>query len=181
MLVELLYDRLESHKLHHCVGHLPAPQGGQALVQAVDTFILQDLVEAGDEVSRELTCVAGLDTDLNGLEGAQGTVSDDFGAGGGNGPADLFILDTVLFTYDALVDILEHFVEAELSHALGTVAQQGRCEPKGHACHPFLGHQHLNPLHHVRVSLRLTHLIPAFHNVHRGHTCMSQTTCQRST
>ena len=62
------------------------------------------------------------------FEGGKRDVSDEFSAGRGDGKTNSLVLDGVLFASCCLEDILEDFVEAELSEALSGVAQEG-CVP----------------------------------------------------
>ena len=59
-----------------------------------------------------------------GFPGAEENISDDLSAGGGDEETDSLVLCGLL-SKNTLVHILEHFVESELSEALGTVANEG--------------------------------------------------------
>ena len=61
------------------------------------------------------------------LEGSKEGVGDDLSAGGGGEETDGLVLSS-LGAESLLVDILEDFVETELSEALGRVADEG-CVP----------------------------------------------------
>ena len=65
--------------------------------------------------------------DTYGFPWAEEHVSDDLSAGRGDEEADSLVLSG-LFSENALIDILEHFVESKLSEALETVANK-RGEP----------------------------------------------------
>jgi len=58
------------------------------------------------------------------FHGAEGDISDDLSGGGGDGETDGLVLGG-LVSEGILVDILEDFVETELSESLGTVADEG--------------------------------------------------------
>ena len=62
-----------------------------------------------------------------GFPWAEEDVSNDLGASGGYQETDSLVLSG-LVSKSALIDILEHFVESELSEALETVANE-RGEP----------------------------------------------------
>lgn len=59
-----------------------------------------------------------LDFQLDGFPWAQENVSNDLGRSRCDGPSDLFVFFSVLFSYDSLIHILEDFVEAELAEPL---------------------------------------------------------------
>ena len=65
--------------------------------------------------------------DTYGFPWAEEHVCDDLSAGRGDEEADSLVLSG-LFSENALIDILEHFVESKLSEALETVADE-RGEP----------------------------------------------------
>ena len=62
-----------------------------------------------------------------GFPWAEENISDDLSASGGDEETDSLVLCSLL-SKNTLVDILEHFVESELSEALETVANE-RGEP----------------------------------------------------
>ena len=63
-----------------------------------------------------------MDKKTYGLEGAKKAVSNDFGAGGGEGESNGLVLLGVLLSGDTSVDILEDLIESELSESLGGVS-----------------------------------------------------------
>ena len=65
--------------------------------------------------------------DTYGFPWAEEDVSDDLSAGRGDEETDSLVLCGLL-SKNALIDILEHFIESKLSEALGTVADE-RWEP----------------------------------------------------
>ena len=56
---------------------------------------------------------------------AEGDISDELSAGGGHSESNSLVLDGVFGTSSGSEDILEHLVETELAHALGTVSDEG--------------------------------------------------------
>mmetsp|Transcript_13057 Transcript_13057/g.22034 ORF Transcript_13057/g.22034 Transcript_13057/m.22034 type:complete len:302 (+) Transcript_13057:28-933(+) len=137
--VEVLHDLLEGHELHDGVGHLSGPEGLQTLVESVGSLgRVHELVSLGG-LGGEGSLVGGLHPDLEGLEGAEEAVSNDFGAGGGEGESDSLVLLGVLLAGDASVDILEDLVESELSESLGGVSNEGGEPSNGESLESLLG------------------------------------------
>merc|ERR1712156_1267788 len=97
--------------------------GVRALVEAVPALGVHDLRPALASGSGECASVAGLHAHLQGLHGAEEDVGNDLSAGGGDKETDSLVL-IGLGTEGSPVDILEHFVEAELSEALHAVADE---------------------------------------------------------
>jgi hypothetical protein len=177
----LFNDSFESNKLHYSVRHLSAPERGKTFIQTIGSFILQDLIETSYEVGGELSFLRCLDSDLASFKGAQGTISNDFSTGTRNSPSDPLILDSVVISNDSLEDVLEHFIESELSHTLSGITQKSRGKAKSKSTDSFLSSQHLDALHHIRVHLRFTYLVSTLHNVYRGNTSMGQPTRHSTT
>ena len=65
VLVEGLHGALEASELHHGVGDLSAPQGNQGLVEAIDSFLAEDLGEGASQGGGEGADGRGLDPHLD--------------------------------------------------------------------------------------------------------------------
>jgi hypothetical protein len=61
---------------------------------------------------------------FQGFPWAEQDISDDFCTGGGDGKTYSLVLSGILCAHRALVDILEDFIETELSEALHRVSDQ---------------------------------------------------------
>src|SRR5690606_36229825 len=83
--------------------------------------------------ARELR--AGLHAHLDGLERAQGHVSDDLGGRGGGSPDEVLVLGLVGLAEVAAEQVLEVLVETELARALHSVAGKSRAPALHQAGH----------------------------------------------
>jgi len=126
--VEHLYSLFESDELHDSVGDLSGPEGSETLVETVDTFISSDLSKTFSEGDGESSNLGSLDSDLNGFPRAQEDVSNDFSRSGRKSPTDTLVFNGVFGTNDAGEDILEEFVETELSETLKGITDQSGSE-----------------------------------------------------
>jgi len=124
VLVEGTDGLLESNELHDGVGDLSAPEGSNALVEAVPALSLHDLGPRLTEGGGEGALVRSLHSNFSGFEGAERDVGDELSAGGGDGKTDGLVLGGVLLADSELVDIFEDLVEAELAEALSTVTHE---------------------------------------------------------
>lgn len=76
--IERFNDLFESDELHDGVGDLSSPKGSQTLVESTSAFSSSHLVVSLEERGGESTRLGGLHSDLNGFEGAQEAISNDF-------------------------------------------------------------------------------------------------------
>lgn len=120
-LAQLLVDEvdglLEGREFTHGVGDLAAPERGDALVEAGDAFLLDDLGPALPESVR-VGGERGLHADLDGLERAQEDVGDELGAGAG---AQVDERAVRVREQLVAVHVLEHLVKPVLAHPLEAV------------------------------------------------------------
>lgn len=123
--VEGFDDLFESDELHNGVGDLSSPKGSQTLVKSTSAFSSGHLVVSLEERGGESARLGGLHSDLDSFEGAQEDVSNDFCGTRSDRPTDSLVLDGVLLTNDALIDVLEDFVETEFTEALEGVTNEG--------------------------------------------------------
>jgi hypothetical protein len=122
LLVDLADRALESRELDHGVGDLARPQRVQAFVQPTESFLRDNFAPALTEVvgvGRQ----GGLHADLDGFEGTEEDVGDEFGGRGGAEIDDC--LGSIGEELLAVV-VLEDFVGAVFACALERVADEGR-------------------------------------------------------
>lgn len=117
-----------------------------------------------------------LDLELGGFPRTEQKISDDLGRAGGHGPADLFVLVSVLLSNNFLVDILEDLVETELAETLEGVSDEGGSPSEGEVAVGLdLGDSVAHALGEGGVELLL-----ALHDVQRDDGSVGEAACQRT-
>jgi len=121
--VDNLGDTLESDELDDRVRDLTGPEGHETSVQRAGSLGGKDLGESVHETDTERG--VGLDTHLDGLEGAEGNIGDELGTGRRSHVHKGTVLGGVLVTNRGGDLVLEVLVETELAGTLERVADEG--------------------------------------------------------
>ena len=167
MFIESHHSLLKAGKLHHGVGDLPAPEGDQGLVEAIDALSSQDLWEGSSQGGGEGAHGGGLDPHLARLHGGEGNVSEELSRGGRCQVESGHVEVSVLLSHGIAIDLLEDLIEAKLAETLGRITNGCGSPPKEKACSSSLLHGQLEPIAQVLVLL-LVNLQTALDQVKRG-------------
>jgi len=178
--VEHLDSLFEGDELHDSVGDLSGPEGSKTLVETVNTFVSSDLSKTFSEGNGESTSGGSLDSDLNGFPRAQEDISNNFSGSGGKSPTDTLVFDGIFLTNDASIDILEEFVETELSETLKGITDQSRSETQRETTGTFSG---LDGSESITNGLVLAgvDLHSALNDIQRADGSVGKTTSQSTT
>lgn len=172
LLVDVVDGLFEGGEFTHGVGDLAAPQRRDALVEARDALLLDDLGPALTQrvgVRRE----RGLHADLDGLEGAEEDVGDELGTGAGS---QVYQRAVRAREQIVTVDVLEHLVEPVLAHPLEAVPDQRRRPPEEHPPDPLV-RKYRPPRRKVaRVQLRV-HLSSCLDQIQWSHQRVRRPAC----
>merc|ERR1719145_574854 len=153
VVVERHDGLLKAGKLHHGVGDLPAPQGHQGLVEAVDALSSHDLGEGSPQGGWEGAHRRGLDPHLTGLHGGEGDVGEELSRGRGCQVESGHVKVGVLLSHGVSVNLLENFIEAKLAKTLGRVTNHCGSPAKEKARDASLLHGELEAIAKVLVLL----------------------------
>ena len=153
MFIESHHSLLKASKLHHGVGDLPAPQGHQGLVEAVDALSSHDLGERSPQGGWEGAHRRGLDPHLTGLHGGEGDVSEELSRGRGCQVESGHVEVGVLLPHGVGIELLEHLIKAKLTKTLSRVTNGSWGPSKEKARDASLLHGELEAIAKVLVLL----------------------------
>ena len=153
VVVERNDGLLKAGKLHHGVGDLPAPQGHQGLVEAVDALSSHDLGEGSPQGGWEGAHRRGLDPHLTGLHGGEGDVGEELSRGRGCQVESGHVEVGVLLSHGVGIELLEHLIKAKLAKTLSRVTNGSWGPAKEKARDASLLHGELEAIAKVLVLL----------------------------
>lgn len=135
--VDSFGNLLVDDELGHGVWNLLEQNRTEPAVEGTDTFVGEDLAEAGDEAVGKGWL--GDETDTGGLERAEGDVSEELGKGGGDEVDGRSVVGRGFIS--EVVDglLLEEFVSAKLEGALEEVAGEGWANTGQQSAGTFIG------------------------------------------
>ena len=123
VVVEELDEPFESDELDDGVWNLSWPEWNNTFVHSWDSFLSSDFSQSSAQLSWVFLALSGeLHFQFDGFPWAEQNISDDFSRTWGDWPSDFFVLLSVLLSDNVLVNILEDFVESELTESLSGVA-----------------------------------------------------------
>lgn len=153
-VVNHLNNGLERSELHHGVRDLATPERIETLVETAPAFLGRDLAEAikGALVLRRN---GTLHADLDGLEGAERNIGQEFCRGGRAQVQCCLVLVRVFGTSEVRILFLEKLIPAILERTLGRVTKEGRTPTGKDAANTFVSKNVTPSLEVALVQLRV--------------------------